>query len=163
MHALESVFGTQQHVLWWQECLRACVIFVYGLALLRITGRRTFGRWSALDIVVSIVFGSSLSRALTGNAPFGGTMIGMAVLLFLHWMLSRAVVRSPRVSSALEGSPIELARAGDRNDEAMRGSAVSRADLSEALHQAGIEHVADARLVVLEPSGRITVMKQSGG
>ncbi len=160
MSALNSVFGTLQHLQWWQECLRALVIFVYGLALMRISGRRTFGRWSALDIVVSIVFGSSLSRTLTGNAPFGGTLAAMTVLMALHWILARAVVRSHRVSQFFEGAPVELARGGDRDDTTMSNWSVSHADLAEALRGSGVQHVADAHVVMLEPSGKITVVKK---
>lgn len=159
MTALESVFGTTMDLAWWQECLRALAVFAYGLVLMRITGRRTFGRWSALDIVVSIVFGSSLSRALTGNAPFGGTLAAMAVLLFLHWLLGNAVARSRRASRLLEGGPIELARGGEPSRSHMLSESVSLADLNEALRGSGIENLADARLVVLEPSGRINVLK----
>jgi hypothetical protein len=39
-----------------------------------VAGRRVFGRWAALDIVVAIVVGSNLSRALTGAAQLGGTL-----------------------------------------------------------------------------------------
>lgn len=160
MQALQAVFGTQQHIVWWQECVRALVVFAYGLGLMRISGRRTFGRWSALDIVVSIVFGSSLSRALTGNAPFGGTLAAMTVLIALHWALARAVTVSPKVADALEGESVTLAEAGTLNDEGMRGFSVSGRDLHEALRGAGILHLAEARLVMLEPSGKISVVKQ---
>jgi len=50
------------------------VIFAFGLALVRLAGRRVFVRWAALDIVVAVVVGSNLSRALTGTAPLGGTL-----------------------------------------------------------------------------------------
>ena len=160
MPVLTSVFGTLQHLAWWQECLRALVVFVYGLALMRITGRRTFGRWSALDIVVSIVFGSSISRALTGNAPFGGTLAAMTLLIALHWVLARAVVRSRRASALFEGESVVLACDGQTDQATMTRWSVSRADLNEALHGSGIQLVSDATVVMLEPSGKITVVKQ---
>jgi uncharacterized membrane protein YcaP (DUF421 family) len=161
MAALDGIFGTMRHVAWWQECLRALVVFVYGLLLLRTTGRRTFGRWSALDIVVSIVFGSSLSRALTGNAPFGGTIAAMTVLVGLHWLLARATVKSPAVSRFIEGEPIELAGDGEAREAALRQWAVSHADMAESLRGSGIDRVADAHRVMLEPSGKITVVKKA--
>jgi len=161
MSVLTSVFGSLQHVAWWQECLRALAVFVYGLFLMRISGRRTFGRWSALDIVISIVFGSSLSRALTGNAPFGGTLAAMTVLMALHWLLARAVVKSRRVSAWFEGAPVELARDGHSDENTISNWSVSQADLAEALRGSGIQHLSEARLVVLEPSGKITVVKQA--
>ena len=39
-----------------------------------------FGRWSALDIVLAIITGSSLSRARTGSAPLWGTPVGRYVV-----------------------------------------------------------------------------------
>ncbi len=68
-----AIFGRDDAVDTAQLVARACLIFVYGLVLVRLAGRRVFGRWSALDIIVSIVVGSNLSRALTGNAPLLGT------------------------------------------------------------------------------------------
>jgi uncharacterized membrane protein YcaP (DUF421 family) len=41
----------------------------------------------------------------------------------------------------------------------LRKQAVSAADLHESLRQSGVEHVAETRLLVLEPSGKISVLK----
>src|SRR3954469_24935786 len=90
-----AVFGAQGQLLWWQECLRTLLIFVYGLALVRIAGRRVFGKWSALDVIVSIIIGSNLSRALTGSAALWGTLAATTLLIALHWVLAKLVARSP--------------------------------------------------------------------
>lgn len=58
-----------------QECLRSIAVFAFGLALVRLAGRRMFCKWSAIDIIVSIMIGSNLSRAITGSAPFLGTCL----------------------------------------------------------------------------------------
>ncbi|MBV8096806.1 MAG: DUF421 domain-containing protein [Acetobacteraceae bacterium] len=156
---LQDVFGTMHQVTWWQECARAALIFFYGLALVRLAGRRVFGKWSALDIIVSIIVGSNLSRALTGSAPLGGTLLATMLLMGLHWVLAHAASLSPRLSRVLEGGAIELAVGGDRRQSALVRAAVSEADLGEALRQQGIEGLAEAKRVTLEPSGKITVMK----
>ncbi len=59
-----------------QECARAVLVLAYGLTLVRLSGRGAFGKWSALDIIVSIMVGSTLSRALTGSAPLPGIVCG---------------------------------------------------------------------------------------
>jgi uncharacterized membrane protein YcaP (DUF421 family) len=157
---MDAVFGSGSDLAWHQECARAALIFVYGLALVRIAGRRIFGRWSALDIVVSIVIGSNLSRALTGGAPLWGTLAATTLLVALHWVLARLVVSSPGFSRIVEGRPAELARHGAVRGSALGRHAVSQADLGEALRQAGVEDIAAARIVTLEPSGKITVLKR---
>jgi hypothetical protein len=81
MDLMNTLFGETGNVTALQECARAILILAYGLAILRLAGRRIFGRWSALDIIVSIIVGSNLSRALTGNAPLLGTIAATTVLI----------------------------------------------------------------------------------
>src|SRR5690242_14123592 len=107
--------------------------------MVRLLGRRVFGKWAALDIVVSIIVGSNLSPALTGSAPLLGTILATTVLMALHWLLARVASLQPALSRALEGRSIVLAEDGTLAPEIMKREAVTEADLNEALRQAGIE------------------------
>ena len=160
MTLFNEIFGATRDLNAWQECARAALIFGYGLVLLRISGRRTFGKWSALDIVVSIVLGSSLSRALTGSAPLLGTMAASAVLVLLHWLLAQAVARRPLLARWVEGPAISIARDGRLDDQARLRQSLSDADLAETLRQAGVRDVGETEAMTLEPSGKVTVRKR---
>lgn len=155
----EAIFGRVGHLIWWQECDRALVVLFYGLVIVRIVGRRVFGKWAALDIVVSVIVGSNLSRALTGQASLGGTLAATTVLMVLHWLLAQAAARSVWLADILEGTPIELGRSGTVDQATLRRHSVSHRDLDEALRQSGVEHVGKTFRVVLETSGKITVLK----
>ena len=159
MSLLSEIFGTNAGLSWWQECARATVIFFYGLTLVRIAGRRVFGKWSALDIIVSIIIGSNLSRALTGSAPLIGTLLATTLLVLLHWFLAQLVARSPRVSELFEGAQIVLGRNGKTDPSQLKKESVSQADLNEALRQQNLDNAEHARLISLEPSGKITVLR----
>jgi uncharacterized membrane protein YcaP (DUF421 family) len=156
---LATIFGETGDVTAFQECARAVLIFFYGLAMVRLLGRRIFGKWAALDIIVSIIVGSNLSRALTGNAPLLGTMLATTVLMAVHWVLAHAAARRSALSHAVEGRSIALAKDGALDPEIMKRHAVTEADLNEALRQASIETVDKTRRITLEPSGKITVVK----
>lgn len=161
MDYIDAVFGPTGHVTWGQECARAVLIFAYGLALVRVAGRRVFGKWSALDIVVSIIIGSNLSRTLTGSADLVGTLLATTLLMALHWVLARVAARSPRLSHVIEGAAIRVAQDGRLQSTALQRQAISEADLNEALRQSGLEDPAGARQIFLEPSGKINVLKAS--
>jgi uncharacterized membrane protein YcaP (DUF421 family) len=154
MELIGNIFGSGQSLTLWQECARAILIFAYGLVLLRLTGRRTFGKWSALDIVVSIIVGSALARTMTGGAPLGGTLAAVAVFMTIHMVLAHACARSEWWSQLVEGTPVTLASDGRTSKPLLKAHAVSQTDLAEALRLAGLADVAAARLVTLEPSGR---------
>lgn len=160
MVSFQQIFGTPEQITWTQELARTVVIFVYGLVAVRFCGRRLFANWAAIDIIVSIMAGSNLSRALTGNAPLVGTLLATTLLFALHWLLVRAAATWPLVSRVIEGRAWELGRGGRMAERAARRWAVSTADFHEALHQAGLEDAAEARLIILEPSGRISVLKK---
>jgi uncharacterized membrane protein YcaP (DUF421 family) len=157
--SIDAVFGPTGHVTWLQECARAVVITVYGLLAVRLAGRRVFARWSALDIVVAIVTGSSLSRALTGNADLFGTLAATTLMMAIHWALARAAARSPAISRLVEGAPVAIGKGGSVDAAALVHHGVSAADLQEALRAAGVESAADTRAIVLEPSGKVSVLK----
>jgi len=156
---LLDVFGATNHIEWWQELPRAVVVFVFGLVLLRVSGRRVFARWSALDIIVSIIMGSCLSRALTGSAPLGGTLLAMILLAFLHWLLALTAARSVRFARLVEGGAVVLGHSGIVLEREVRQHNISATDIEEALRKEGVADVSETRQLTLEPSGNITVLK----
>ena len=155
-----DLFGWAGHVSWGQECARAVVVFCFGLLLVRVAGRRVFGKWSALDIIISIIIGSCLSRTITGNAPLGATLLAMALLMALHWVLAHVAARYRVFSRLVEGTSVELATQGVERTDARIANAISTKDLDEALRKSGVDDISDTRLVMLEPSGNITVIKR---
>lgn len=160
---MESIFGSLHNVDVAQECARAVLIFVYGLIMLRVSGRRTFAQWSAIDIVVSIIVGSSLSRAMTGSAPLWGTLAAVAILVLLHLGISYAVSRSQKLSRLIEGDSVVLASDGDIREANLHRHLVSLSDLGEALREKGLDGLAaigNTKRIELEPSGKISIVRK---
>jgi len=154
------LFNIDSHLSTAQESARAVLIFAYGLLMVRVAGRRAFARWSALDIVVSIIVGSNLSRALTGSAPLIGTVVATTVLMVLHWLLAQAAARSALLSRWLEGPAVSLAARGETDHGERIWHGVSQADMDEAVRQHGLAGMDQVERVTLEPSGTISVLKR---
>jgi uncharacterized membrane protein YcaP (DUF421 family) len=160
---LTAIFGVNDHLGIAQECARAVLIFCYGLMMLRLTGRRTFGHWSALDIIMSIIVGSALARAMTGGAPLLGTLAAVAVLSLLHLLVAYAVAGSRTLSRIIEGEPVILARDGVLNGKARLWHTVSETDICEAMRSQqlkGLEEMGQVREMTLEVNGNLTVLKE---
>ena len=145
-----------------QLCARAVILFVFGIVCLRIAGRRTFSQASPLDIVVAIVVGSNLSRAMTGKAPFFGGLAATLVIVVLHRLLAMATLRWSTVARWIKCEPVVLLRDGVADRAAMARHGISEADLAEGLRMEQIEHQRDAHLAVLEGGGKISVVPKSG-
>ena len=161
---MEALFGIKGQLDIAQECARAVLIFFYGLAMLRISGRRTFAHWSALDLIVSFIVGSSMARALAGDAPLAGTLAAVAVLVGLHVLLGYAVAWSPGLSRFVEGSPLAIIKDGVLDQAVRLRNMISMNDLDEALRKNGVGGMAElhkVRLLNLEPNGNLTVLKSN--
>jgi uncharacterized membrane protein YcaP (DUF421 family) len=157
-----AIFGVQDHLSTAQEGARAVLIFAYGLLVLRLSGPRMFGHWSALDIIISIMIGSALARAMTGSAPLVGTMVATAVLAFLHVVLAHVVAHNGRMAKIFEGGAVTLIDHGRIDHERRKRNKISEADLHEALREHGLDGEAKAgnvKRMTLEPSGKLSVVK----
>jgi hypothetical protein len=83
-----------------QLCFRAAILFAFGVLCIRIAGRRTFSQITPLDIIVALIIGSNISRAMTGKAPFFGGLAATLVVVVLHRLLAMATLHwSPRTWS----------------------------------------------------------------
>jgi uncharacterized membrane protein YcaP (DUF421 family) len=158
---LVDLFGTENHITVAQECARAVLIFVFGLTMLRLSGRRTFAEWSALDVIITVTAGSALGRVMTGSGSLPGTLAAVVILVLLHLGLSHLVARSLSISTLIEGDAISIVRDGVLDEAARRRHKISSADLAAAIRGKNIgdlEDLAKIKIITLEPSGEITVV-----
>ena len=159
---LQHLIGPDSNAItWWQMCIRAVIIFAYGILLVRFAGKRTFGKYSAFDIVLAIIIGSNLSRTLTASAPFVQTLAATTVLALLHFFLGRLAIRWRWLGRIVKGSPRQIIRDGKLDETAMRKGELSHGDLVEALRLHGCEEIEGIKAAWLERNGGISVIKKS--
>lgn len=148
-------------ITWWQMSLRGVLIFVFGVVLVRLAGKRAFGKASAFDIVVAIIIGSNLSRTLTASAPFIPTLAASAALALLHRLLALGAFSTSWLGKVIKGWPRCLVRDGQPDRRAMFASQITDEDLLEALRlHAGQEDLTDVDASYLERNGEISFVRR---
>jgi uncharacterized membrane protein YcaP (DUF421 family) len=143
----------------WQFALRALLVYVFMLLLLRIAGKRTVGEFTPFDLVVVILLGESMQSAMVPDdksiiAPF----IVAATLVALNYLIGFASARSRKFDKLVTGEPVMLVRNGKVLTRAMLSQNVPAADLTEAIRRAGLERTSEVSLAVLETDGEITIV-----
>ena len=142
-----------------QMAMRAVVVYIVTVLMVRLAKKRFMGRATAFDVILGIMLGSIVSRAITGNAPFVPALGAAAVLLAMHWVFSAVAVRWPGFGPLIKGRSQRLVRNGTVDEHAMRKAHMTERDLREDLRDksvAGLEGVAEARL---ERNGSVSVIK----
>ena len=142
----------------WEMAVRAAVIYLATWALLRFGERRSLGKNSVFDIVVGVILGSMISRAINGSAPMIPTFGAGVVIIGLHWLLAMLAYHNPRLRRIIEARPILLVRQGRVIPEGMRHGLISPDDLTEVLRvRVGTDSLECVVTARLERSGAISV------
>ncbi len=142
--------------------LRALIVFILALFMLRLGEKRFLGKNTAFDVILGIIFGSVVSRAITGSSSFFPTLGAGLVLVLLHWGLAEIAFRSDRFGNVVKGNPRVLVEDGEIQWDAMRGGNISHDDLLQALRvNASLDDVEQVKIARLERSGDISVITKS--
>src|SRR6476660_5196603 len=105
---LFTLFGEGKDLNALQMGCRAFVMFFITLALIRITGMRAFGQKSAFDMIIVIMLGAILSRAVTGASEFLSTVLAGSVLAIVHRLLALISIFNETIGSLIKGSKVLL-------------------------------------------------------
>jgi uncharacterized membrane protein YcaP (DUF421 family) len=157
----ERLGGIKGELTWWQMSIRGLVVFAYGLLLVRFPGQRIFGKSTAFDIVLAVLVGSNLSRALTGNAPFAATLAATTAIVLVHWLVAHLATRSRTVSWLVKGAVVCLVSGGRVDRRRMRRHGLTEGDLEEAMREAGVDSLARVEAAYLERNGKVSIVRRS--
>jgi uncharacterized membrane protein YcaP (DUF421 family) len=162
METLSQLLGIgvePKHLSVLQVCLRGTIIFVAGVAMLRVADKRFLSKMTALDAILGFVLASMLARAINGSAPLVPTLVGGFVLVMLHRICCKLALHSELFGGWVKGHADRLIRDGEVDRQAMRANDLSEKDLLEELRQHGrVASPADVEEAYIERSGKISVV-----
>jgi uncharacterized membrane protein YcaP (DUF421 family) len=144
-----------------QLCLRAFVIFIFGLALVRIGDRRSLAEKTGFDTLFLILVGAVLARAINGSAAFLTTLGCALFLMVIHRIFAFIAFHSHAFGKLIKGNPALLVRDGQFDWKTMKYHLVSKHDIEEDLRLAArIEDIAQIRAARLERSGDVSFIRK---
>lgn len=152
----------------WYGIARVAVATVVGYAalvlILRMTGKRTLSKLSAFDLVVTVALGSTLATLiLSDQVAIVEGVVAFAMLALLQLVVAWAATRSRRVRRLLKSEPTLLFFRGSFLEEALDHERVTRDEVRGAVREEGIAQLDTVEAVVLEPSGRLAVVRRQEG
>ena len=141
--------------------LRAFLIFLTGLALVRVGDRRSLAEKTAFDAIFIVLLGSMLSRAINGTAPFFTTLAAAIILMLIHRTFAFASYKSHWFGQLIKGKAITVVRNGEVDWQELKRALVSKHDFEEDLRlDAKTDDVSTIQLARLERSGDISFIKK---
>ncbi len=157
------------HALWAPELspleiiVRAVIIYLGVLILLRIVGRKELARYSPFDFLLILLVSQGLRQTLVASdKSLTSGLLSVVTLLAMDLLLSWLSFRSRRVAAIVEGKPSKLVEDGRPIDEALRRSRFSVEDIVARLRRYGIDRLDAVESAWLEQDGNVTFVLRAG-
>lgn len=137
--------------------VRCLVVYILGIALVRLGNKRFIGKMSAFDIILAIIIGSLLSRSITEKDLFLEILAACLLLILMHRLFSLAAAQSDFFGNWIKGHSRLIVEDGEILWDAMNKSNLSKKDLLETLRlNAKITEVEKVKMARLERNGDIS-------
>ena len=147
----------------WDSIFRTFIITILAyislIALLRLSGKRTLSKMNAFDFIVTIAIGSVLATVLLNKSvALADGVLAFALLIGLQYLITKLAVRSKNVSQWVKATPSLIVYNGVILTETMHKERISEDEVYAALRQKGVASIVQAKAVVLESDGSLSII-----
>lgn len=154
------LFGDAPPAFMGEVLLRAVVMFVAVVVLMRLMGRRMKGEISIAELAVVLTFGAIIGGTM--QQPKSGLVPGLAVLgavLVMHRFTNWLAYKYHAVEVVEQGDVALLLRDGVLDLAAMQRQALSQEQLFGLLRNENISQLGELRRVYFEVNGELSLYK----
>lgn len=144
----------------WEVAAKAALMYATALLALRIGERRTLAQWTIIDFATAVAMGAIIGRtAIAGTQSYLTGAVAVCTLVVIHRVAS--VLRFRPVLGKLFDHRIRVLVAdGKLRPGELRKCGLTDGDLFTQLRQRGVFAIEDARYVLYEPRGSITIVRR---
>ena len=148
----------------WELVIRAVIVYVFLLALLRLTGKRQVGQLAPFDLVLLLVLSNAVQNSMNaGDNSLTGGLVSATTLVGLNFLVGYLTHRNKRLELLVEGRPEVLVHNGKVYEPTMARVQLTHHELMAAVRQGGCACIDDVRLAVIENNGAISVIPRKPG
>lgn len=153
---MENIFRLDASLL--SLAVRAIVVYLTVLLLLRISGKRQMGQMNATEFVAILLISNAVQNSMNGgdNSLTGGLFLA-AVLIAMSSLISYLTFKSKIASSIFEGTPTILIHKGKVITQNVKKELLSAGELKTLLRKQGFHNVADIQVAILEADGTLSI------
>lgn len=142
--------------------LAALVSFPVTLTVVRILGKKQVSTMTAWDLVSAITMGSLAANIITNQRVH----IGAAVWVVVQWgaltlATDWSTLKSRFIRGAVQSVPLVVVANGQILEQALRKERMDVELLLSELRAAGAFSVRDVEFAILEPTGKLSVLKRT--
>ena len=148
-------------VKWWEFIVRASVVYLVVMALLRLAGKRQVGQMGMAQLVALLLISNAVQNAMNGNdSSITGGIILASVIVAWSFLFEVLTSRSKKLENLIQGHPTLLIRDGKLLRKNLDREHISPSELRAILRKQGIHCSDDIDYAILESDGYVSVRKK---
>ncbi|MDR7328972.1 DUF421 domain-containing protein [Corynebacterium guangdongense] len=140
--------------------LASAALYFFFLLLNKLVGQRLFMKMTGFDMLLVIVLGAIIGRAMMGHTPtFAAGVLVMVVLITLEFFFGK-LSGHPRLGRMINNQPVLLIADGELLRDEMRRTRVTTMDVTATLRGKGIHSRTEVAALILERTGEMSVLRK---
>lgn len=142
--------------------LRASIVYLFLLVVVRLLGKRSVGNYTAFDLLVALMLGEVVDEAIFGDVSLLKGLLAIAVVAAWHLANAFASYRSTQIDRLTAGTPRVLIEDGKVVDDALAAERMNPEELYSQLRMLQIDRdeIKDIERATLETNGHVSVIKK---
>jgi len=140
---------------------RTLSLYFIILLIFRLMGKREIGELSILDLVVFIMIAEMAVVGIENREEsILKSVFPMFLLMGIQIFLAIISLRSQKFRRLIDGKPTVVINKGKIDEREMRKQRYNFDDLMMQLREKQIKNITDVEFAILEPSGKLSVIKK---
>lgn len=142
--------------------IRASVMYVFALALTRLSGKRSLGKITPLDFIVVTIIGDLFDDVFWSEVPLAQGLTAFATVIVVHLLTSYATWRVPALERIICSMPTLVIQNGQWKVEGLRAERTPKTEVLEEMAREGEDNLEEIKAAYWEPSGQLSILKHEG-
>lgn len=145
--------------------VRSVAVYLFMIIAMRVFGKKQLSQLNTFDVVLMLLISNSVQNAMVGpNTSLEGGVLAAFILFSLNYGMKRLIARNKFVNRLLQQKPEVIIQHGVVDFAKATQLGITSEELTEAMHEHGVEYFKQIKLATLEINGSISIIaKDSKG
>ena len=139
--------------------IRASVMYLYALVVIRLSGKQSIGQLSSMDFVVATILGDCFDSVIYSEVTIAEGLVAFGTLAIVHFLVSYASTRSLFVFRLFNSPPRMLVQNGTLLKEGLQNEWMNVETIEAEMRLKGEDQLEEVREARLETEGQLSILK----
>jgi uncharacterized membrane protein YcaP (DUF421 family) len=141
--------------------IRVSVMYVFALALIRLTGKQSVSELSTMDFVVITILGDPFDSVIYSEVTLAQGLVSFTTIALLHLLVRILASRSDSFFRLVSSPPRTMIQNGTYVKRALQAERMRMDSVESQMRLKGEDQLAELKEAWLEENGKLSVIRNT--